>query len=85
VSDGAAGLSVFKPSPFEAEIVIAKFKKCKLTCSVKISLEVIQTGGEEMLWSEIHKLIMFEVRMNCLITMKEAIIIVIYKKGNETD
>jgi hypothetical protein len=44
------------PSPFEVEIVIAKFKKYKSPGSDQIPAELIQAGGET-LRSEIHKLI----------------------------
>jgi hypothetical protein len=45
-----------EPSPFGAEIAIAKLKKYKSPGCDKISAEVIQAGGET-LRSQIHKLI----------------------------
>jgi hypothetical protein len=48
-------LLVPDPSPFEAEIAIAKLERYKLQGSDQILAELIQAGGET-LWSEIHRL-----------------------------
>jgi hypothetical protein len=47
---------VADPSPCEAEIAIAKFKRYKSPGSDQIPAEPIQAGGET-LWSEIQKFI----------------------------
>jgi hypothetical protein len=44
------------PSRLEVEIAIAKLKKCKSPGSDQILAELIQTGGEILLFA-IHKLI----------------------------
>jgi hypothetical protein len=44
------------PSPFEAEIAVAKLKRFKSPCSDQIPAELIQAGGE-ILRSKIHKLL----------------------------
>jgi hypothetical protein len=52
-------------SPFEIEIATAKFRRCKSPGSAQISADVIQARGIT-LSSEIHKLILFRVRKNCM-------------------
>jgi hypothetical protein len=49
-----AGPLVCDPSPFEAEIAIAKLKRYKSQGSDQTPAELIQAGGET-LWSEIQK------------------------------
>jgi hypothetical protein len=62
-----AELLVPDPSSFEVEIAIANLKKYKSPGSDQIPAELIQAGGETLL-SEIHKLIPFGIRKNCLIS-----------------
>jgi hypothetical protein len=50
-----AELLVPDPSPFEAEIAIAKLERYKSQVSDQILAELIQAGGE-ILWSVIHRL-----------------------------
>jgi hypothetical protein len=47
---------VLDPSPFEVEIVIAKFKNYKSPGGDQIPAELIQAGGETLLF-EMHQLI----------------------------
>jgi hypothetical protein len=54
-----------KPSLFEGEVAVSKSKKYKLPGSDQFPSELIQAGGETLL-SEIHKLILFGVRKNCV-------------------
>jgi hypothetical protein len=54
------------PSHLEVEVAIAKLKNYKSPGSDQIPAELIQAGGEILL-SEIHKLILFGIRKNCLI------------------
>jgi hypothetical protein len=73
-----AKLLVPDPSPSQAEIAIAKFKKYKLLGSDQIPVELIQVGGET-LWSEIHEL-------NTVRNKEELPYhITIYIKGDKTD
>jgi hypothetical protein len=55
------------PSRLEIEIAIAMLKKYKSPGSDQIPAELIRAGGE-MLLSTIHKLILFGIRKNCLIS-----------------
>jgi hypothetical protein len=55
------------PSPFETEIAIAKLKRYISPGSDEILAELIQAGGE-ILCSEIHKLSLFRIMKNCLIS-----------------
>jgi hypothetical protein len=75
------------PSPFEAEIAIAKFKNYiyKSPGSDQIPAELIQVG-HETLRSEIHKLIKC---ISCKEVFpgqwKKSVIVPIHEKGNKTD
>jgi hypothetical protein len=55
------------PSRVDFEIAIAKLKKYKSPDSYQIPTELIQARGEILL-SEIHKLILFGIKKNCLIS-----------------
>jgi hypothetical protein len=55
------------PSRLEVEITIANLKNYKSPGSDEIPAELIQAGGKILL-SAIHKLILFEIRKNCLIS-----------------
>jgi hypothetical protein len=55
------------PSCLEVKIVIAKLKHYKLPGSHQILAELIQTGVEILL-SAIHRLILFGIRKNCVIS-----------------
>jgi hypothetical protein len=54
-------------SPFQVEIAISKLKMYKSSGSDQIPAELIQAGGE-ILHSKMHKLILFGIRKNCLIS-----------------
>jgi hypothetical protein len=56
------------PNCLEVEIAVAKLKKYKSSGSDQILAELIQAGGEILL-SVIHKLILFGIGMNCLISV----------------
>jgi hypothetical protein len=80
-----AELLVTDPSPFNVKIAIAKLKRYKLPDSDQILAEMIQTGGTT-LKSEIRKLINSIWNKEELPDQwKVAIIVSIYKKGDETD
>jgi hypothetical protein len=64
---------VSDPNNFEVEIAIAELKKYKSSGSNQIAAELIQAGGET-LQSEIHKLILFGVRRNCLISSRSPLL-----------
>jgi hypothetical protein len=73
------------PSPYEVEIVIAKFKRYKSPGSDLIPAELIQEGGET-LRSEIHTLINSIWNTEELPHQwKESITLPIYKKGDKSD
>jgi hypothetical protein len=55
------------PSCLEVETAIPKLKRCKSPGSNTILEELMQAGGETIL-SAIHKLILFGIRKNCLIS-----------------
>jgi hypothetical protein len=61
------------PNHFKAEITIAKLRKYKSQDSDLIPAELIQVGGEILL-SAIHKLILFGIRKNCLISGKSLLL-----------
>jgi hypothetical protein len=78
-------LSVSDPSPFDVEIVIAKFKRYTSSGSDQIPAKLFQAGGE-ILRSEIHKLIHSVFNKEELPDQwKEFIIVPIYKKGDKID
>jgi hypothetical protein len=56
------------PSRLEVEIVIAKLKKYKSPGSDHILAELIQAGGEMLLSAITSSLILFGIKMNCLIS-----------------
>jgi hypothetical protein len=58
---------VSDPGPFETEIAIAKLKRYILPGSGQIPAELIQAVGE-ILCSKNQKLILFQIRKNCLIS-----------------
>jgi hypothetical protein len=73
------------PSPFEAEIAIAKLKYYTSPGSDQIPAELIQAGGGKLL-SEIKKLINFIWSKEELPDQwKESIILPVYEKGDKTD
>jgi hypothetical protein len=74
------------PGPsIEAEIAIAKLKKYKLPGSDQIPAELIQAGGEILLFA-IHKLINSVWNKEGLPDQwKESIIIPVHKKSNKAD
>jgi hypothetical protein len=55
------------PNRLEVEIAVAKLKKYKSPGSDQIPAELIQAGGEILLYA-IQKLILFGIRKNCLIS-----------------
>jgi hypothetical protein len=67
------------------EIAIAKLKKCKSPGSDQIPAELIQAGGEILLYT-IHKLINSVWNKEELPDQwKESIIVPIHKRGDKTD
>jgi hypothetical protein len=54
-----------EPSTFEVELAIEKLKSHKSPGIVQISAELIKAGGRSI-YSEIHELILFGIRRNCL-------------------
>jgi hypothetical protein len=60
-------------SPFGVEIAIATLKKYKLPDSDQILAELIQVRGET-LRSEIHKLILFGIRKNFLVSLRSTLL-----------
>jgi hypothetical protein len=65
------------PSRLEVEIAIANLRKYKSPGSDKIPAELIQAGGEILLFA-IHKL--FGIRKNCLISGR-SLLLYQFKKG----
>jgi hypothetical protein len=72
------------PSPFEAEITIAKFKKYKSPGSGQILAQLIQAGGEA-LCSEIHLSNPVWNKEELPDQWKAYIIVPIYKKSDKTN
>jgi hypothetical protein len=68
----------------EGEIAIAKLGKYKSPGNDQIPAELIQAGGE-MLLSVIHKLILYGIRKNCLISGRSLLFYQFTKKGDKTD
>jgi hypothetical protein len=80
-----AGPLVSGPSRLEVEIAIAKLKKYKSLASDEILAELIQTGGETLLYA-IHKLINYVWNNEEMPDQwKESIIVPVHKKGDKTD
>jgi hypothetical protein len=73
-----------QPSPFEVEIAIAKLKEYKSPDSDQIPVELIQAGGET-LCSEIHKLILFGIRKNCLSSGRSWLLYQFTRRGDRID
>jgi hypothetical protein len=72
-------------SSLEVEIAIAKLKKNKSSCSDQIPAELIQAGGEIVLFA-IHKLINSVCNKKELPDQwKESIIVAVHEKGDKTD
>jgi hypothetical protein len=67
------------PSCLEVEIAIAKLKKYESPDSDQILAELIQAGGEILL-SAIHKLIVFGIRKNCLISGRRLLLYLLTKR-----
>jgi hypothetical protein len=67
------------PSHLEVEIAIVKLKKYKSPGSDQIPAELIQAGNEILL-SVIHKLLLFGIRKNCLITGRSLLLYHFLKK-----
>jgi hypothetical protein len=73
------------PSHLEVEIAITKLKKYKSPGNDQIPAELIQAGGEMLLFA-IHKLInSVWNKENLPDQWKESIIVPIHKKGDKTD
>jgi hypothetical protein len=73
------------PSPFEAEIAIAKFKKYKLPGTDQIMAEPIPAGGK-ISCSDINELInSIWKKEEFNEQWKESIVASIYKKGDKSD
>jgi hypothetical protein len=76
---------VSKPSLAELEIALGKLKSYKSPGTDQITAELIK-AGDEMLYSEIHKLICCICNKEELPQQwKECIIVPIYKKGDKKD
>jgi hypothetical protein len=73
------------PSRFKFEITISKLRKYKSPCSDQIPAELIEAGGEILLFV-IHKLINSVWNKEELPDQwKESVIVPVHKKGDNTD
>jgi hypothetical protein len=74
-----------KPSPFEVQIAVVKFKKCTLSGINQIPTELIQVRGEK-LCSGIHKLFNFLWKKEEFHHQwKESITVSGYKEGDRIE
>jgi hypothetical protein len=76
----------FVPEPIAAEfeVAIRKLKRYKAPCSHQIPAEVLQ-AGDDIMHSEIHKLIRLIWNKELPHQWKESIVLPIHKKGDKTE